>query len=145
MKPKKPKGVMEGAPLTSEGACQVCNDSNLWYIFFTYIRSCQVYQIIEFLGRENNISVEGLFRKHGNIKKQNALKERLNRGVSLNLDEGEFTVHECAAVLKGFLASLPQPLLTDAYYSAHCQVHENDYFTVYNQLILLPDFIAYLN
>jgi len=103
MKPKKPKGVMEGAPLTSEGACQV-------------------YQIIEFLGRESNISVEGLFRKHGNIKKQHALKERLNRGVSLNLDEGEFTVHECAAVLKGFLASLPQPLLTDAYYSAHCQV-----------------------
>lgn len=103
IKPKKPKGVMEGAPLTSEGACQV-------------------YQIIKFLGRENNISVEGLFRKHGNIKKQSALKERLNRGVSLDLDEGEFSVHECAAVLKNFLASLPQPLLTDAYYSAHCQV-----------------------
>lgn len=103
MKPKKPKGVMEGAPLTSEGACQV-------------------YQIIKFLGRDNNITVEGLFRKHGNIKKQSALKERLNRGVSLDLDEGEFSVHECAAVLKNFLASLPQPLLTDAYYSAHCQV-----------------------
>ena len=29
------------------------------------------------------------------------------QGVPLNLDEDEFTVHECAAVLKNFLANLP--------------------------------------
>ena len=81
-----------------------------------------MYQLIQYLGRDHNIGVEGLFRKHGNLKKQQALKERLNRGVGLNLDDNEFTVHECAAVLKNFLASLPEPLLTDAYYSAHCQV-----------------------
>ena len=69
-----------------------------------------------------------------------ALKERLNRGVRLDLDDEEFSVHECAAVrtrctwcmqlylhgtmqvLKQFLANLPEPLLTDAYYQAHCQV-----------------------
>jgi len=103
MKKSKVKGVMDGVPLTQEGVCQV-------------------YQIIEYLGRPHNITQEGLFRKHGNLKKQQALKERLNRGVPLNLDEEEFSVHECAAVLKNFLAMLPEPLLTDAYYRAHCQV-----------------------
>ena len=100
---KKVKGVMDGVPLTQEGVCQV-------------------YQIIEYLGRPHNIIQEGLFRKHGNLKKQQALKERLNKGVALNLDEEEFSVHECAAVLKHFLGVLPEPLLTDACYRAHCQV-----------------------
>ena len=39
----------------------------------------QVYQIIEYLGRKHNITCEGIFRKHGNLKKQQALKERLNK------------------------------------------------------------------
>ncbi|XP_023322416.1 rho GTPase-activating protein 19 isoform X2 [Eurytemora carolleeae] len=103
MKKKSTKGVMDGIPLTQEGVCQV-------------------YQIIEYLGRSHNITSEGLFRKHGNLKKQQALKERLNKGVPLNLDEDEFSVHECAGVLKNFLANLPEPLLTDAYYRAHCQI-----------------------
>jgi len=103
MKKSKVKGVMDGVPLTQEGVCQV-------------------YQIIEYLGRPHNIIQEGIFRKHGNLKKQQALKERLNKGVPLNLDEEEFSVHECAAVLKHFLANLPEPLLTDACYRAHCQV-----------------------
>merc|ERR1719270_674214 len=103
MKKSKVRGVMDGVPLTQEGVCQV-------------------YQIIEYLGRPHNITQEGLFRKHGNLKKQQALKERLNKGVPLNLDEEEFSVHECAAVLKHFLANLPEPLLTDACYRAHCQV-----------------------
>ena len=59
-----------------------------------------MYQIIEYLGRPHNILQEGLFRKHGNLKKQQALKERLNKGIPLSLDEEEFSVHECAAVLK---------------------------------------------
>jgi len=42
--------------------------------------------------------------------------------VPINLDEGEFSVHECAAVLKSFLSELSEPLLTNAYYRAHCQV-----------------------
>ena len=94
---------MDGAALTQEGVCQV-------------------YQLIQYLGRDHNIGSEGLFRKNGNLKKQSILKERLNKGVTINLDEGEFSVHECAAVLKSFLSELPEPLLTDAYYRAHCQV-----------------------
>ena len=96
-------GVMEGAPLTVEGVCQVS-------------------QLIEYLGRPENLKVEGLFRKHGNLKKQQTLKERLNKGITVNLDSGDFTVHECAGTLKNFLSDLSEPLLTDAYYSAHCQV-----------------------
>jgi hypothetical protein len=98
----KSKGVMEGAPLTFEGVCQV-------------------FQIIEFLRRPANLKVEGLFRKHGNLKKQQTLKERLNKGINVDLDS-EFTVIECAATLKTFLSDLSEPVLTDAYYKAHCQV-----------------------
>ena len=50
------------------------------------------------------------------------LKERLNRGVPMDLDRGEFSVHECASVLKIFLSELPEPLLTDRFFHAHCQV-----------------------
>ena len=96
--------------------------NQLWNRWIVLQHYCQVYQIIEYLGRPHNIVQEGLFRKHGNLKKQQALKERLNKGVALNLDEEEFSVHECAAVLKHFLAILPEPLLTDACYRAHCQV-----------------------
>ena len=116
MKKSKVKGVMDGVPLTQEGVCQV-------------------YQIIEYLGRPHNIVQEGLFRKHGNLKKQQALKERLNKGVALNLDEEEFSVHECAAVLKHFLAILPEPLLTDACYRAHCQVILASDWSTLSQLI----------
>ena len=98
---------MEGAPLTQEGVCQV-------------------FQIIEYLKRPNNLRLEGIFRKHGNIKKQHALKERLNKGIAVDLDSEEFTVHECASTLKNFLSDLPEPLLTDAYYKAHCQVATMD-------------------
>ena len=91
------KGVMEGAPLTMEGVCQVS-------------------QIIEYLKR--NLHIEGLFRsvkkiqrstllkimisirKCGNLKKQQTLKERLNKGIPTDLDTGEFSVHECASTLK---------------------------------------------
>ena len=97
------KGVMEGAVLTMEGVCQA-------------------YQLVHFLARDSHLKFEGIFRKHGNLKKQAALKERLNKGVAMDLDSGEFSVHECAAVLKSFLAELPEPLLTDAQYRAHCQV-----------------------
>ena len=40
----------------------------------------------------------------------------------MDLDKGEFSVHECASVLKSFLSELPEPLLTDRFFHAHCQV-----------------------
>ncbi|CAG2059294.1 unnamed protein product [Timema podura] len=59
---------------------------------------CQVYQLIEFLSREHRATVD--------------------------LNSGNFSVHDCASVLKGFLAELPECLLTDAHYPAYCQVAE---------------------
>ncbi|KAJ9581003.1 hypothetical protein L9F63_023814, partial [Diploptera punctata] len=99
------KGVMEGAPLTQEGICQV-------------------YQLIEFLSKEQNICQEGIFRRTGKLTRQQELKSLLNQGISLNLDEGLFSVHDCASVLKNFLAELPESLLTDAHYPAYCQIAE---------------------
>ena len=58
---------------------------------------------MQFLEQQQQIVTEGIFRKHGNLKKQQVLKQRLNRGTPITLDDGEFSVHECAAVLKGFL------------------------------------------
>lgn len=105
-KPKCPsKGVMEGAPLTQEGICQV-------------------YQLIEFLGKEQNIIQEGIFRRSGKMTRQNELKMIMNQGVPLKLGEGNFSVHDCASVLKNFLAELPEPLLTDAHFPAYYQISD---------------------
>ena len=41
----------------------------------------KVFQIIEFLGRPHNITTEGIFRKHGNLKKQQVLL--LFKGTSI--------------------------------------------------------------
>ena len=62
------------------------------------------------------------FLDHDVFLIQQVLKERLNRGVPMDLDKGEFSVHECASVLKTFLSELPEPLLTDRFFHAHCQV-----------------------
>ncbi|KAK9700326.1 RhoGAP domain [Popillia japonica] len=102
-KKSKFRGVMDGAPLTHEGICQV-------------------YQLIEFLRKETNISVEGIFRRTGSLNRQQELRNLLNQGSPLNLESGQYSVHDCASVLKGFLADLPEPLLTDAAYPAYCQI-----------------------
>jgi hypothetical protein len=69
-----------------------------------------------------DISQEGIFRRSGKITRQQELKSLLNQGLPLNLDDGHFSVHDCASVLKNFLAELPESLLTDAHYPAYCQI-----------------------
>ncbi|GFY52626.1 rho GTPase-activating protein 19 [Trichonephila inaurata madagascariensis] len=81
-----------------------------------------IYQIIEFLGREINICREGLFRKTGSLVRQNELKTLLRIGENIDFSSGLYTVHDCACVLKCFLAELQEPLLSEAHYSAHCQI-----------------------
>ncbi|XP_035233902.1 rho GTPase-activating protein 19-like isoform X2 [Stegodyphus dumicola] len=81
-----------------------------------------VYQIIEFLGREINVHKEGLFRKTGSFARQNELKMLLRLGENIDFSACAYTVHDCACVLKSFLAELPEPLLSEAHYSAHCQI-----------------------
>ncbi|XP_053670204.1 uncharacterized protein LOC128720551 [Anopheles nili] len=79
-------------------------------------------KLIAFLEQEENISQEGIFRKTGSLSRQNELKNLILQGNVLPLDEAGYTAHDCASVLKSFLADLPEPLLTELYYPAYCQV-----------------------
>lgn len=65
---------------------------------------------------------EGIFRRNGSINRQQELKALLNQGQTLNLYDGQFTVHDCATVLKSFLAEQPEPIMTEAFYPAYCQI-----------------------
>ncbi|XP_015429992.1 PREDICTED: rho GTPase-activating protein 24-like [Dufourea novaeangliae] len=108
---KKPKSainlqkVIEGASLTEDGINQV-------------------KQLIEYLSEEQNIIQEGIFRRTGKLTRQQDLKTAMYQGIPLNLNDGHYSVHDCASVLKGFLAELPEPLLSDLHYPAHCQMAE---------------------
>ncbi|KAL5022010.1 hypothetical protein ScPMuIL_001165 [Solemya velum] len=82
----------------------------------------QIYQLIEYLGRTENIRAEGLFRKTGNLGRQRLLKEILNQGEDLGLEDGTFSPHDCATVLKNYLGELPDPVLTEKHFQAHLQV-----------------------
>nr|XP_022336337.1 rho GTPase-activating protein 19-like isoform X2 [Crassostrea virginica] len=102
-KKDKHGSVLFGAPLSNENVARI-------------------YPLIEFLSRPENLKTEGLFRKTGNVSRQRLLKEWLNEGVELCLDQETFTPHDCATVLKNYLSELPDPLLTERHYQAHLQV-----------------------
>ncbi|XP_041368913.1 rho GTPase-activating protein 19-like isoform X2 [Gigantopelta aegis] len=100
-------------------------DKNLFGDSLSEEHVAQIYQLIEFLGRSENIRTEGLFRKSGNVCRQRHLKELLNQNVSnLGLEDGTFSPHDCAATLKHYLSELPEPLLTERHTEAHKQVLE---------------------
>ncbi|XP_059057265.1 uncharacterized protein LOC131850897 [Achroia grisella] len=77
-------------------------------------------ELIDFLSKTENVTQEGIFRRTGSLSRQQELRQLLLTGSNLGLDEGRFSVHDCASVLKGFLAELPQPLLMDQYYQTYC-------------------------
>lgn len=70
----------------------------------------------------SDIRAEGLFRKTGNLGRQRLLKEILNQGEELGLEDGTFSPHDCATVLKNYLGELPDPVLTEKHFQAHLQV-----------------------
>jgi len=84
----------------------------------------QVLPLIEYLGRPENLQQEGLFRKSGQLTRQNRLREILDAGedVTSELNEGVFSAHDVASLLKAYLAELPEPILQERYYEAYCQV-----------------------
>jgi len=81
-----------------------------------------LYQVVEFLGLGRNVVEEGIFRKTGTVRKQQELLDRIERGEDLELEAGNFSIHECASVLKTFLGNLTEPLATNACYKAHLGV-----------------------
>ncbi|XP_011298835.1 uncharacterized protein RhoGAP54D [Fopius arisanus] len=108
---KKPKSLMnlqqkgESTALTNEGINQV-------------------KQLMEYLSKEQCIAQEGIFRRTGKLTRQQDLKMALYQGHPIDLEDGPYSVHDCASVLKNFLAELPEPLLTELHYPAHCQIAE---------------------
>lgn len=69
------------------------------------------------------LTQEGLFRKAGHVDRQRLLYDRLNTSEAIAIsDLGEFTVHDCANVLKTFLGELPEPLFVEKYLTAYRQV-----------------------
>ncbi|VVD00106.1 unnamed protein product [Leptidea sinapis] len=100
-------------------------------------------ELIDFLSKPTNVTQEGIFRRTGSLSRQQELRQLLQAGSNLGLDDGKFSVHDCASVLKGFLAELPQPLLMDQYYQTYCTLavisfmirHSARLFDAPNQLV----------
>nr|POF26120.1 rho-type gtpase-activating protein 1 [Quercus suber] len=59
-----------------------------------------------------DMSVEGVFRKNGNIKRLNEAKEEIDSKGGVELDLTKENPVQVAALLKKFLRDLPDPLLT---------------------------------
>ncbi|XP_065071251.1 uncharacterized protein LOC135695948 isoform X2 [Rhopilema esculentum] len=76
---------------------------------------------------KNHTEVEGLFRISGNKRRQEDLKDMLNKeGHSIDLTDKGFSQHDLTTILKQFLAELSEPLLTDCLYNCYKQVAEMD-------------------
>lgn len=89
-------------------------------------KSCNIKHVsFSLFSLDTDITQEGIFRRTGKLTRQQDLKTVMSQGVSLNLEDGRFSVHDCASVLKGFLSDLSEPLLTDLHYPAHCQIAGN--------------------
>ncbi|XP_054289860.1 rho GTPase-activating protein 19-like isoform X2 [Macrosteles quadrilineatus] len=82
----------------------------------------QVYQLIEYLSQDGNVVQEGIFRRTGKLTRQQELKSLLNSGALVDFGESLYSVHDCASVLKTILAELQEPLLTETYFPAYCQI-----------------------
>lgn len=78
--------------------------------------------MIIFLYLLTDVCKEGLFRKNGSLSRQNELKILLRLGENIDFSSHSYSVHDCACVLKSFLAEMAEPLLSEAHYSAHCQI-----------------------
>lgn len=67
----------------------------------------------------SDMSVEGIFRKNGNIKRLNQVAEAMDRdAASVNLVDDNPV--QLAALLKKFLRDLPEPLMTFKLHKLFC-------------------------
>lgn len=66
--------------------------------------------------RQMDLSVEGVFRKNGNIKKLSETVEKIDREGCENINLSSQPVVQVAALLKKYLRELPDPLMTNKLY-----------------------------
>ncbi|KAI5954886.1 rga1 [Candida theae] len=66
--------------------------------------------------KQKDMSVEGIFRLNGNIKKLRELTEQINKSPHKSPDFSVHTAVQLAALMKKWLRELPTPLLTFNYY-----------------------------
>ncbi|XP_060525822.1 rho GTPase-activating protein 19 isoform X2 [Cylas formicarius] len=105
-------------------------------------RHLPVSGIMEFFVKD--LKSDGIFRRTGSLERQNDLKNLLALGETVDFSNTNFSVHDCASVLKSYLAELPEPLLTDIHYPLYCQIgtdlaHESKILeTVQLLFLLLP-------
>lgn len=66
--------------------------------------------------RKMDLSVEGVFRKNGNIKKLSETVEKIDREGCENINLSSQPVVQVAALLKKYLRELPDPLMTNKLY-----------------------------
>lgn len=78
----------------------------LWVSGLSYLESDTCLIVYDL-----DMSVEGIFRKNGNIKRLNATMEAIDRDPS-SVDFTQDNPVQLAALLKKFLGNLPEPLMT---------------------------------
>ena len=69
--------------------------------------------------RQQDMAIEGIFRKNGNIRRLQQLSEALDKD-STNVVLSEENPVQLAALLKRFLRELPDPLLTFRLHKLFC-------------------------
>jgi hypothetical protein len=72
------------------------------------------FTLVQYI-RKNGIDQQGIFRESGNVGVIKSVSEDYDQGKEPNLDQME--MREISGVLKNYLRSLPQPLLTFDLYS----------------------------
>jgi RhoGAP domain len=83
--------------------------------------------------KKKDVSVEGIFRKNGNIRRLKELSEEIDKNpAQVNL--ANETPVQIAALLKKFLRELPEPLLTYKLYKlfvvSQSKLHDNPWMEV---------------
>ncbi|RLV91108.1 Rho-GTPase-activating protein LRG1 [Spathaspora sp. JA1] len=76
--------------------------------------------------RQKDMSVEGIFRLNGNIKKLRELTEEINKNPSKSPDFSIQTAVQLAALMKKWLRELPTPLLTFNLYEVWISSHREN-------------------
>ena len=78
-----------------------------------------------------DMSVEGIFRKNGNIRRLNELTDAIDRDPS-SVDLTQDNPVQLAALLKKFLKSLPEPLMTYKLYRLFMAAESENFFFCYS-------------